>query len=136
MLIEFARNVCNIKNADSEETGSGQDNFVVSKLSCSLVGEQEELKIIDKDSILYRIIKQINLVGRYYCNYGFNEKYRKEFESRGCIITAVSKEGNVRGFEIKGHPFFIGTLFQPALTSTGEKPDPVIVEFVNRCVKN
>ena len=49
MLIEFARNVCGIKKANHEETSLHTADPVISKLSCSLVGQEEELTVIDKE---------------------------------------------------------------------------------------
>ena len=41
-----------------------------------------------------------------------------------------------QSFEIDDHPFFIGTLFQPALTSTADEPNPIITAFVKKCIKH
>lgn len=134
MIIEFARNVCGIKNADHEETNPGATDLIISKLSCSLVGMEEEITIIDTNSILYNTIKKTKLVGKYFCSYGMNEKYVSELEDKGLSFTAKSADNQFRALEIKSHRFFIGTLFQPALTSTINEPDPVIVEFTRQCL--
>jgi len=135
MLIEYARNVCGLINADHEETNPLAEDLVITKLSCSLVGVEEELTIIDTDSKLFNIIKETHLKGRYYCNYGVNPRHRKLLTSYGCSFTAVSKDGELRAFELKQHPFFLGTLFQPALMSTKDSPNPIIVEFFKQCMK-
>lgn len=132
MVIEFAKNVCGIKNADHEETNPDSEDLVIKKLVCSLRGEQEELKIIAKGSILYKAILHENLIGKYYCSYGINEKYIDVLKENGMILTSISGDGNYRSFEISDHPFFLGTLFQPALTSTENESNPVIIEFVKR----
>jgi len=136
MIIEFAKNVCGIKNADHEETNPGAEDLVIAKLSCSLIEQQEELEIIEKDSILYSVIKKEKLTGKYFCCYGINGKYLETLKSHGLHFTAKSEDGQMRAFEIKSHPFYLGTLFQPALTSTDIEPDPVIVEFVKQCIIN
>jgi CTP synthase (UTP-ammonia lyase) len=134
MIIEFARNVCGIILADHEETNPGSPDLLISKLSCSLVQQQEELIIADKDSLLYKIVQRDRLTGKYFCSYGLNNSYVDVLESNGLTITARSVDGAVRAFEIKDHIFFVGTLFQPALSSAEEKPDPIISAFVQECI--
>ena len=135
MIIEFARNVCGIKNADHEETNPDSADLLISKLSCSLVEKEEELKILDKNSILFDIINKEEFLGRYFCSYGINGKYTDTLKSNGLKLTAISSDGHVRAFELKSHPFFVGTLFQPALTSSFDEPNPLIVEFIKQSTK-
>ena len=136
MVIEFARNVCGIDNANHEESYPEKENLVISKLSCSLIEQQENLKIIDKDSIIYHTIKKEKFIGRYFCNYGLNQKFLDVLTSNRLNFTSKSEDGQMRSFEIKSHPFFVGTLFQPALISTENEPNPIILEFVKRCLEN
>ena len=135
MVIEFAINVCQIENADHEETNPDGSEHIIKELSCSLKGTEEYLEIIDEESILYKTYKRKNLNGKYWCNYGLNSKFHKILESRGMKFTSVSDDGNYRSFEISGHPFYLGTLFQPALSSTRKDSNPMIIEFVKKCLK-
>jgi CTP synthase (UTP-ammonia lyase) len=134
MIIEFAKNVCGIEHADHEETNADAEDLLITKLSCSLKGEQEDLEIIDKASFLYKTIGQEKIVGKYYCSYGINNKYLDILKSKGLDFTAKAGE-HMRAFEIKSHPFYVGTLFQPALTSSEESPNPIIIEFVKQCIE-
>lgn len=136
MIIEFARNVCGIQDADHQETNPGAYELLISELSCSLKGQQEQLKIIDKTTSLYKAFGQDELLGRYYCSYGLNEKYVPLLEENGMTFTSISEDGNYRSFEIKQHPFFVGTLFQPALTSSENQLNPIIAEFIKRSIGN
>jgi CTP synthase (UTP-ammonia lyase) len=135
MIIEFAKNVCNIEQADHQETNREAEHLLITKLSCSLKGEQEELEIIDKQSFLYKTLGKENLLVSYYCSYGINNQYLDVLKSNGLSFTAQAGE-HMRAFEIKSHVFFVGTLFQPALTSTEENPNPIIVEFVKKSIEN
>ncbi|WP_306351047.1 glutamine amidotransferase-related protein [Flavobacterium sp. '19STA2R22 D10 B1'] len=135
MIIEFARNACKITNADHEETSTNHEDILIKKLSCSLKGEQEKLEIIDLDSFLFKTLRQEHLIGQYYCSYGINEKYIDILEKNGMVFTSKSEDNHYRSFEIKSHPFFVGTLFQPALTSTDDKPNPIIIEFIKKCIQ-
>ena len=135
IIIEFARNVCGITLADHEETNPGSPDLLIAKLSCSLVEQQEQLTICDKTSLLFNIIQQEQLTGKYFCSYGLNKSYINQLKSNGLKITALSSDGEVRAFEIANHPFFVGTLFQPALTSTADEPSPIITAFVRKSIE-
>lgn len=134
MIIEFARNVCGLVKADHEEVNPAAEDLVISKLSCSLIEQEEELTIIDTDSTLSGIMQVDKFAGRYYCSYGLNQKYVKTLQENGLVLTAQSVDGQIRAFELRSHPFFIGTLFQPALTSALDKPNPIIVAFIEKCL--
>lgn len=132
MLIEFARNVCNIVDADTQETNPDAGDLLISKLSCSLVSQEEEVCILEP-SHLFSILKNKTVIGKYYCNYGLNPAYVKILEANGLVMTAFNGEGEVRAFELEGHPFYMGTLFQPALSSSTEEPNPILLSFVEKC---
>ncbi len=132
MIIEFARNCCNIADADHAETNPDSPDILIKKSLCSLKGEQEKVKILDRNSILYKSLGEEIVQAKYYCSYDINEEYTSILEQNGITFTAQSDEGHYRSFEIKEHPFFVGTLFQPALTSTNDEPNPLIVQFVTR----
>jgi CTP synthase (UTP-ammonia lyase) len=134
MAIEFARNVCGIKAADHGETNPAGNDLVIVKLACSLVDQSEELRIIRKDSLLRQIMGRDVFTGKYFCSYGLNDQYLKKIESNGLVFTAESEDGQARAFELRDHPFFLGTLFQPAMASDEKEVNPLIVEFVRRCV--
>ena len=137
MIIEYARNVCGITDADSEETKPGGKNLVISQMSCSLVGQQEEISVAE-NSKLYSLVQKKHLIGKYHCSYALNPEYIPVLKTqvpfrgfRGRIkMTATNPEGTIRAFELPSHRFFIGTLFQPALTSTADEPNPILMGFV------
>lgn len=135
MIIEYARNICGIADADHGEISPDSRELVISKLSCSLVEREELLAIIDRKSILFRLIKSDKLIGKYFCSYGINSKYLDILKLNGLKTTAMSEDGQVRSFEVDNHPFFLGTLFQPALTSTIDEPDPLIMEFIRNSIR-
>jgi len=134
MLIEYARNVCGLTYADTEETNPESKEMIISKLTCSLVGQEEEISVI-APSLLHSLIGKNNLMGKYHCNYTLNPTFIPLLESYGMKMTAKNPEGDIRAFEIPTHPFFIGTLFQPALTSTADEPNPILMGFVREVRK-
>ena len=70
----------------------------------------------------------------YFCNYEVNRKYLPDFARAGIKLTAFDDHGELRAIELSGDRFFIATLFQPQLSSTEDKPHPLIVAFVRACV--
>ncbi len=134
MMIEYAKNVCGIEHADHAETSPNTVDPVISKLACSLVEKEEQLSLTGKQSKFFTIIGQTEFPGRYFCSYGLNEKYTNVLQQHGIKFTSVSADGLTRSFELDNHPFYIGTLFQPALTSAADKPNPVIKAFVQAAI--
>lgn len=131
MVIEFARNVLEICGADSEENDVACADAVIAKLLCTLMYQKEQLTISDSNSILARTVGEHELIGEYRCNYGFNEAYHSVFQNSNEIAAIVkSPNGYLRGFELKEHPFFIGTLFIPQLDFGGDSAYRIIKSFV------
>ena len=131
MVIEFARNVLGLNGADSVENDADCENPVIERLACSLVRKKEQLTISDPDSILGKTMGESEFVGEYRCNYGFNETYSSAFRASDEIKAVVqNNEECLRGFEIKEHPFFVGTLFIPQLDYRGNGPYRIIKSFI------
>lgn len=132
MMLEYARNMLGIIDACHEETGATA-NPVISRLSCSLKGQEEQISIPDKDSWLFDVLKSHTIKARYYCSYGVNPIFYSILNRHPFIFAAFSPTGEVRAFELRGHRFFKGTLFQPSLDSSPDKPNPLILSYFNAC---
>jgi len=128
MIIEYAKNVLKIKDAGHAENEPNAIP-VVSKLSCSLTGQEELVSITDKSSWLYAVLQAGTVVGKYYCSYGINPAFQESLNKLPLVFTAFSPTGEVRAFELMEHRFFKGTLFQPSLDSSAEHPNPLIKSF-------
>lgn len=132
MVIEFARNVLGMYGADTEENNEECSDAVIARLPCSLVYKKEQLKISNPDSIMAQSIGIDRFVGEYRCNYGFNEAYHSIFLNSNMIAAiAQNEDGYTRGFEVKGHPFFVGTLFIPQLDFKGDGSYRIIRSYLN-----
>jgi CTP synthase (UTP-ammonia lyase) len=129
MVVEYARNVLAFADVGHEESEPTSKQLIVSKMSCSLKGQQEEVFIADKQSWLYKILKTDKFTGKFNCSYGVNPVYQDKINKSRFTFTAFSNSGEARALELKGHRFFNGTLFQPPLDSTHEKPNPLIMSF-------
>src|SRR6202021_2433485 len=64
---------------------------------------------------------------RYHCDYGLNPDYLERLCAGGLAFSGFDDSGQVRIAELPGHPFFMGTLFQPELHGAGTQPPPGIV---------
>jgi CTP synthase (UTP-ammonia lyase) len=133
MVVEYARNVLGISNGGHEENDPQAAQLVISKLSCSLKGKQEEVSISDQHSWLYEVLKTDKITGYFYCSYGVNPVYQNVLDQYPMVFTAFSPMSEPRALQLKTHRFFNGTLFQPPLDSTAEKPNPLMLSFFNEC---
>jgi CTP synthase (UTP-ammonia lyase) len=126
VLVEYARNVLGVEEAEHAETSPDADRLVVTPLSCSLVGQQHRVRILagTRAADLYG---RDEVVERYYCNYGLSPEYRPALEAAGLRVSAVDEDGEARIVELDGHPFFLGTLFLPQMTSSRAEPHPLLV---------
>jgi CTP synthase (UTP-ammonia lyase) len=121
--------VLGIEDAEHEETAPSAPTLLVSKLACSLAGKSQTIKILP-GSLLHRAYGRDEATEQFGCNYGFNPQFRDKVEKGGLKITAVDLNGEVRGMEVHDHPFYVATLFLPQLSSTPERPHPLIVAYL------
>ncbi|MEO7598840.1 MAG: hypothetical protein ABIV50_07905, partial [Opitutus sp.] len=130
-LIEFARNVLGINEADHAETNPNADALVVTRLTCSLIEQTGELRLLP-GSELHRIYGSTATHEGYHCNYGPAVSFRERFEAAGLWFTAFDPNGEPRAAELasSAHPFFIGTLFQPERAALRGETPPVVRAFV------
>ena len=126
MLVEYARNVLGVEEAEHAETSPDAGRLVVTPLSCSLVGQRHRVHILPGTRAA-ELYGRDDAVERYYCNYGLNPQYRPALEASGLRVSAEDDDGEVRIVELDGHPFFLGTLFLPQMTSSRDEPHPVLV---------
>lgn len=146
-VIEFARNVCKIKDASSEEINVNSKNKVIHIMpeQANLIKEKGYGGTIRLGSWPCKMKKGTRLMDaykkmghkdiineRHRHRYEFNNDYRDLFEKKGLIISGTSPDGQiVEAIEIKNHPFFVGVQFHPEYISRPLNPHPLFVEFIN-----
>lgn len=133
-LIEFARNVAGVAGADHVETNVRAADPVVTALSCSLVDRTGDITFTP-GSRLHEIFGGKPTHEGYHCNYGVNPAYRARLEASGLKFTAFDPTGEIRGFELHGHRYFLGTLFQPERSALRGLAHPLIEAFVGAVVR-
>jgi CTP synthase (UTP-ammonia lyase) len=140
-LIEYARNVLNLSDADHTESNPGAKMPIISKLSCALVNQSETIRIYP-GTRLAEIYGSKKAVESYQCSYGFNPELRKHFESAPMQFTtplhftAFNDELGVRAFELTDHPFFIATLFQFERSALKADVHPIVIAFLRAALEH
>ena len=143
-VIEFARNVAGLKDANSTEFHPETPHPVV-----SLMEEQKELttkggnmrvgaypcKLV-KDSLSFQAYKQEIISERHRHRFEFNNAYRSELESKGLRIGGVNPESDlVEIVEIAEHPWFVAVQFHPEFKSKPNAAHPLFSSFIEAALK-
>ncbi len=129
IIIEYARNVLGFKGAEHEENNPNSSELFISRLACSLAGRTLTINL-SRDSVAAGFYKATSAREEYYCRFGVNPKHVKTLASGPLRIVGSDAEGEVRVVELPGHPFFIGTLFVPQISSSGASPHPLVSGFI------
>ena len=143
-VIEFARNVCNLKKSNSTEFDLRTNHPVI-----DLMPSQK--KVIDKGATMrlgkysctlskrshaYQAYGKININERHRHRYELNNRYKKQLEKRGLSITGVNKKLDlVEIVEIKDHNWFVGVQFHPELKSRFVNVHPLFKDFIFAAIK-
>ncbi|MSU57190.1 MAG: hypothetical protein EXS35_03235 [Pedosphaera sp.] len=128
-LIEYARNVVGICDADHAETNPDALNSIISPLACSLVEQTGAIRL-KENSRIRNACRTEQIVEGYNCRFGLNPAFQSRLESGGLEFTGWDENGEVRAFELRGHPFFVATLFQPERAALRGENHPLIRAFV------
>jgi len=94
----------------------------------------EQLKILP-GTLLHSICGSTDHSEQFYCNYGVNAEYEKQFQAAGLRVSARGLQGEVRAVELPNHRFFVATLFQPQLSSRPEAPHPMWLAFLRAAAR-
>ena len=141
--IEFARNVCGLKNAHSTEINRDTNDPVISLLEeqkeVTNMGATMRLGACDcklhKDSASYNAYKQESISERHRHRYEFNNKYKDMMIEKGLSFAGIHEQKDlVEIIEIKGHPWFVACQFHPEFKSKPDKAHPLFRQFINAAV--
>lgn len=143
-VIEFARNVLHLEDADSTEMTPKTPHPVI-----DLMEQQKgitnyggtmrlgafECRIIEKKSNTFNAYNKLTIFERHRHRYEFNDAYREQFIQAGMIPVGVNPETDlVEIVEIPGHKWFVGVQFHPEYRSTVLNPHPLFVDFVKNAL--
>lgn len=132
MVIEFARNVLGIQDAEHAEYDPYASRLVINPLSCSLAGQTLDIELTNPASQTARIFDSTHITENYYCNFGLNPVYQQQLNDNGFCIVGTDHLKEARILELTGHPFFIATLFVPQTHSTQAAPHRLITAFLKK----
>ena len=141
-VIEFARNVLGIKRANSSEFIKNKYSVIhimPSQINVRDKGGTMRLGAypcnIKKGTKAKSAYKREKISERHRHRYEVNNKYRKDLESNGMIISGLSPDENlVEMIELTDHPWFIGCQFHPELKSRATNSHPLFRDFVKASI--
>jgi len=145
--IEFARNVCGLKGANTTE--------IDKKTKYPIFDLMPEQKVLLKENRYggsmrlgaypCRLVKstkaqtaygQEDISERHRHRYEFNNEYRELLSQNGLIVSGINPERDLAEIvELKDHPFFVGTQFHPEFKSRPLRPHPLFREFVKAATR-
>ena len=144
MVIEYARNVLGINDANSLENDPDTKNPVI-----AFMPGQEELHstggtmrlgaypcVLRENSLAMNVYLESSISERHRHRYEFNNNFRQKFESNGMVISGTSPDNKlVEIAEVLNHPYMIGSQFHPEFKSRPERPHPLFSCFIENSMK-
>jgi len=143
-IIDFARNVCGLKGANSTEFNKRTKHPVI-----DLMESQKAIKIkggtmrlgaydctIKSGTKAFSAYRSKKVSERHRHRFEVNNRYKKKLEKAGMIVSGVNEElGVVETIEISEHPWFVAGQFHPELKSRVNKAHPLFREFIKSSKK-
>ena len=144
MAIEFARNVCKLKDANSTEFDQGTPFPII-----SLLEEQKGIQDmggtmrlgaypckVAPSTLVAKAYKDKFIFERHRHRYEFNNEYREQFNANGMVFGGTSPDGTlVETCELKDHPWMVGVQFHPEFKSKPTAAHPLFRDFIKAAVK-
>ena len=143
-IIDFSRNVCNLKNANSTEFKKRVKYPVIDimKSQKNILSKGASMRLgsysceVSTKTNAYKSYGKKKIHERHRHRYEVNNKYIKKMISNGLVVSGINKEFNlVEMIEIKDHPWFVGVQFHPELKSRIVKAHPLFREFISAACK-
>jgi CTP synthase len=143
--IEFARNVCGLKEANSTEFNPSSPHRIIYKLR-ELLGVEEMggtmrlgawSCVLKEGSLAAKAYGKTEISERHRHRYEFNREYETQLTGAGLKLTGTTPDATyVEIVELPDHPFFLGCQFHPEFKSKPLEPHPLFREFVIASYKN
>lgn len=142
-VIEFARNVCNLENADSTEFNKKTNYPVI-----SLLEEQKKVKAmggtmrlgaykckLKKGTNAYKAYDKKIIHERHRHRYEFNNSFKEIMGKNGMVFSGINPRANlVEIIELKNHPWFLGCQFHPEFKSKPDNAHPLFRDFIKAAI--
>ncbi len=143
-VIEYARNVCNMANANStefdENTNFNVIDFMPDQKGNRIMGGTMRLGAypceVTKDTLLHQIYDANLISERHRHRYEVNNIFLPQLLDNGLTVSGVSPNHNlVEAIELNNHPFFLGVQFHPEFTSRPDLPNPIFTKFIEKSLE-
>ena len=144
MVIEYARNVCGIADADSSEFDPETSHAVIYKLR-DLLGVEEmggTMRLgaypcrLREGTLARRIYDSEEISERHRHRYEVNQKYLQPLIDNGLVVSGMSPDGKfVEMVELPDHPWFLGCQFHPEYKSKPTDPHPLFVSYIRAALE-
>ena len=144
-VIEFARNVCGIKEANSTEFDANTKEPIIDLMADqkSVVNMGGTLRLgnyecaITKNTLAYKDYNNTCILERHRHRYEFNNKYMKLLESKGMVFSGVNEKADlVEIIELPKLKHFIASQFHPEFKSRPLRPAPLFDSFIKASIDN
>jgi CTP synthase (UTP-ammonia lyase) len=131
-VLEYSRNVLGWADAEHGETSPESARAVLTPLTCSLVEAVDGIHL-RPGSLIANAYETSDIHEGYRCRYGVNPQFERELLSNRLQAVGHDRSGDLRALELKGHPFFVATLFQPERAALKGQMPPLVRAFVEAC---
>jgi CTP synthase (UTP-ammonia lyase) len=127
-VLEFVRHVLGRRDAAHAELDPGASFPVIAPLACALVEKAEHILPTGRGRFAewYGAARPEG----FHCSFGFNSACEALLENSALEVVARGASGEVRAVELREHPFFLGTLFQPERTALRGEVHPLVAAFL------
>jgi CTP synthase (UTP-ammonia lyase) len=127
-LLEFVRNVLGRDQAAHAELDPTAGFPLIAPLACALVEKSERIQPTGRGR--FPQLYGGERIEEFCCSFGLNPAYAALLEDSALEVVARGETGEVRAVELRGHPFFFGTLFQPERTALRGVLHPLVHAFL------
>lgn len=143
-VIEFARNVCKMKEANSSEFVKNDQNVI------DLMADQEQVQDkggtmrlgaypckLEKGTKSFEAYGNEEISERHRHRYEVSNQFREKLQEKGLKLAGLSPDEKlVEIIELEDHPWFVGVQFHPELKSRAVTGHPLFIDFIKAVLKN
>jgi CTP synthase (UTP-ammonia lyase) len=133
-VLEYARNVLGWVDAEHGETSPDSTRALLTPLSCPLV-EAVDVIHLTEASLIAKAYENIEIHESYRCRYAVNPAFERELLSRQLHAVGRDSQGDLRAVELRGHPFFVATLFQPERAALKGMLPALVRALIEACAR-
>jgi CTP synthase (UTP-ammonia lyase) len=133
-VLEYARNVLGWANAAHGETSPEAERALLTPLSCALIETIDSLQL-EVDSLIAKAYGSPTAFEGYRCRFGVNPHFEQDLLNERMHAVARDSAGDLRAVELRDHPFYVATLFQPERAALEGRVPPLVKAFVTACAR-